>query len=285
MNTTQKLSGAVTAAMCAAGAAVLASDKCLTVSRYKVGTGRLNGELRVTVISDLHTARFGRGNRRLVNTIAATKPDIILLAGDFFDCHRGKLIFESTKDLIRALVKIAPVYFSPGNHDVRFDVETGRDHRAAVIESGATYFDGGYADIDTPAGRIRLGGIFDHGIYSEDYGPLWRDSPVYRFMLEFDDTDLPKILMMHRPNTLIYTLNQPDDWHIDAVISGHDHGGLMRLPFIGGVFCPEQGFFPKYTKGEYVLNGARMFLSAGLDGYFEFPRIFNPPDVMQLIVS
>ena len=285
MNTIKKFCGAAAAALVAVCAGVTASDKLLSVSEYHVDTGKLTGELTITVISDLHTARFGKGNSRLIDTIGSTEPDMILLAGDFFDVHRGRLVFDDTKELIRALSGVAPVYFSPGNHDVRFDADTGLDHRSAVEESGAEYFNGEYRDIDTSAGKVRIGGIFDHGVYLEDYGKLWHNSPVYRYMVDFDNTELPKILMLHRPNTLIYTLNQPDEWHIDAVISGHDHGGLMRLPVLGGMFCPEQGFFPEFSKGEYNMNGARMLLCAGLDGYYEFPRIFNPPDVMKITMT
>lgn len=271
------------AAFAAAGITALISDNLLTVSEYRVGTGSLRAPLRVTVLSDLHTAHFGRDNKRLVRAVAGTGPDMILLAGDFFDRNHGRTNCDAACSLIASLSELAPVYFTPGNHDMRTDVEAGVNHKQLAQSAGAVFLDGGYLDLDLPQGEIRIGGVFDYCIYPEDYGARWHESEVYKFMRDFESSDRVKILMLHRPNTLIYTREQNDNWNIDAVISGHDHGGLWRLPFIGGVFCPEQGFFPEFTKGEYGISGTKMFLSAGLDGYYEVPRMFNPPEVMSLI--
>ncbi|MCR5782423.1 MAG: metallophosphoesterase [Clostridia bacterium] len=279
----KKASVAIGAAAFAALISAAISDNMLTVSEYRVGTGRLCAPLRVTALSDLHTARFGRGNKRLIRAVAGTDPDMILLAGDFFDKTFDRTTCDAACSLIGDLSELAPVYFTPGNHDMRTDVEAGVNHKQLAQSAGAVYFDGGYIDRDLPQGKIRIGGIFDYGIYPEDYGEHWHGSAVYRFMRDFEDTDRVSILILHRPNTLIYTRGQNDDWNIDAVISGHDHGGLWRLPFVGGLFCPEQGFFPEFTKGEYAINGTRMFLSSGLDGYYMVPRMFNPPEIMSLI--
>ena len=166
----------------------------------------------------------------------------------------------------------------PG-HDMRFDVQTGGDYKALAQSVGVTVLDGEYADIEIKGQKVRIGGIFDHSIYIEDYGKRWYDSPVYEYLKDFEKTESLSLLMMHRPNTFIYT---DDKWNIDAVFSGHVHGGIWQIPFFRGVYAPEQGFLPEYDKGEYDVCGMKMFLSAGLEGYSIVPRLFNRVEILKI---
>ena len=268
---------------CAAGVFALSaaaySELSIKTTEYELKTEKLSCPITATVLSDLHFSVFGKDNCRLVSAVRKTNPDIILLAGDFFDYHNGKTNTETVLATMNSLCCIASVYMVPGNHDMRFDVRTGGDYKALAQSAGVTVLDGEYADIEIKGQKVRIGGIFDHSIYIEDYGKRWYDSPVYKYLKEFEKTESLSLLMMHRPNTFIYT---NDKWNIDAVFSGHVHGGVWQIPFFRGVYAPEQGFLPEYDKGEYNVCGMKMFLSAGLEGYNIVPRLFNRVEILKI---
>lgn len=271
-------------AMSAVSAAVTVaavSDRALKTTKYTLKTDT-SVPFKVTVLSDLHFSRFGKENCRLISRVKNTQPDVILLAGDFFDFHHGKSNSDNVRKLLLSLNEIADVYMTPGNHDMRYNVLTGENCLEYAALCGVKVLDGEYEDIEIKGQNVRIGGIFDHSVYLEDYGERWYESDVYKYLKDFENTDSVKLLMMHRPNTFIYT---DDDWNIDAVFSGHDHGGIWQIPFIGGVYAPEQGFFPEYDKGEYDFGKMKMFLSAGLEGYYIVPRLFNRPEILEISVT
>ncbi len=275
------IAGSVTAVSAAGISAAFAADKFIKTTEYTLNTGKTSEEIIMTVVSDLHFSVFGRNNCRLVSQVKQTNPDIICLPGDFFDYLRGKDNKEIVMATLRGFANIAPVYFSAGNHDLRYNVRTNKNCLDWVRRLGVRVLDGEYENIEIKNTRMRIGGIFDHAAYEEDYGDRWFNSEVYKFLSDFDNTDILKILLLHRPNTFIYT---HDEWNIDAVFSGHDHGGLWRLPIVGGVYAPEQGFFPEYDKGEYDFGKMKMFLCGGLEGYYFVPRLFNPPEIMKITI-
>ena len=258
------------------------SELSIKTTEYSLETGKITCPLTVTVLSDLHFSAFGKDNCRLVKAVRDTSPDVILLAGDFFDYHHGRTNTEKTVATFRALCSVAPVYMAPGNHDIRYDVQTGENYREYAENAGVTVLDGEYADIEIKGQKVRIGGIFDHSIYPEDYGKRWYSSPVYEYLKDFENTDSLSLLMMHRPNTFIYT---DDRWHFDAVFSGHCHGGIWQIPLLGGVFASEQGFLPEYDKGEFDIAGTKMFLSSGLEGYYIVPRIFNRVEILKVKIK
>lgn len=269
------------AGACALSAAAY-SELFIKTTEYSLETDKLTCPVTATVLSDLHFSVFGKDNCRLVKAVRETNPDVILLAGDFFDFHHGRTNTERVLKTFNALCDIAPVYMAPGNHDMRFNVQTGNNFKALAESTAVTVLDGEYKDIEIKGQRLRLGGIFDHSVYLEDYGDRWYSSPVYEYFKEFEKTDSLTLLMMHRPNTFIYT---NDEWNIDAVFCGHDHGGIWQVPLLGGVYAPEQGFLPEYDKGEYWFGRTKMFLSAGLEGYYIVPRLFNRVEILKVTVN
>lgn len=278
----KQLFGLIGAAGAFALSAAAFSELSIKTTEYNLETGKLTCPITATVLSDLHFSVFGKDNCRLVDAVKATKPDVILLAGDFFDYHGGKSNKDRVMVTFRALCEIAPVYMVPGNHDKRYDVQTGESYREYAESTGVKVLDGDIADIEIKGQKVRLGGIFDRSVYLEDYGDLWYSSPVYEYLKEFEKTESLSLLMMHRPNTFIYT---NDKWNFDAVFCGHDHGGIWQIPFIGGVYAPEQGFLPEYDKGEYDICGTKMFLSAGLEGYYLVPRLFNRVEILKITIN
>ncbi|MBQ8210535.1 MAG: metallophosphoesterase [Clostridia bacterium] len=272
----------ITVAVCIFGLSACAiSEKALKTTEYTLKS-QTSAPITVAVVSDLHFSRFGKDNKRLVDAVKKMNPDAILLAGDFFDYHHQKSNKDAVVATMKAFCKIAPTYMCPGNHDMRYNVLTGENCLDYARNSGVKVLDGEYADTVINGQNVRIGGIFDYSVYAEDYGERWNKSDVYAYLKNFEQTDALKLLLMHRPNTFIYT---DDEWNIDAVFCGHDHGGIWRLPFIGGVYAPEQGFFPEYDKGEYNFGKMKMFLCAGLEGYYWVPRVFNRAEILKISIN
>lgn len=178
-------------------------------------------------------------------------------------------------DLVRNASRIAPVYYSMGNHEIEYMENFGSDTlKQQLEEAGAIVLDGEYMDTQIAGQQVRIGGIYG---YVMDYE--WQDGSEQRFMEDFQDTDRFKILLSHMPEGLLLWKSM-EYWDVDLVLSGHVHGGQMRLPFVGGLYDPEEGFFPTYTKGMFQCGNGTMILSAGLGTSGGIPRINNLPDLV-----
>lgn len=279
MKLSSKIAAFTASATAFALSAAAYSELSIKTTEYTLKTDKVSSPIRAAVLSDLHFSVFGKDNKRLIEAIRKTNPDIILLAGDFFDFHNGRSNKEIVTKTLCSLCDIADVYMTPGNHDLRYNIKTGENCLGYAEHAGVTVLNGEYRDIKINGQNVRIGGIFDHASYLEDFDEAWRKSAAFKFLKDFENTDSLSLLLMHRPNTFIYA---NDDFRIDAVFCGHDHGGIWRLPFIGGVYAPEQGIFPEYDKGEYDFGKTKMFLSSGLEGYYLVPRLFNRPEIIKL---
>lgn len=254
------------------------SNTCLATVNYTLDTQKTNG-FTIVFLSDLHGKEFGQNNSRLLAKIAKESPDIICLGGDFIDEDNTDRDNERFLCLVSELLAIAPVYYSPGNHDDMYFAENGREMLDQIEALGCQYLEEDYVDIDTDSASLRLGGLYNYA-FNQQYVPddEWKNSDTYRFLTDFTDTDRTTVLLCHRPDSFIYG-NAAYLWDIDLVLCGHTHGGLWRLPLIGGLIAPEQGFNPPYDKGEFELGNITMIVSSGLSGYGKIPRLFNSPEI------
>ena len=252
---------------------LLASAKLLSVSHYDYSNNKLQHEFTIVQLSDLHNTQFGKDNCRLLKKIEQESPDIILMTGDMLNGD------EERTDIVTNLVKnasqIAPVYYSMGNHEIEYMAKFGSDTlKQQLEEAGAIVLDGEYIDSEIAGQQVRIGGIYGYVLDHE-----WKDGSEQRFMEEFQDTDCFKILLSHIPEGLLLWKSM-EYWDVDLVFSGHVHGGQIRLPFVGGLFDPEESFFPTYTKGMFQCGNGTMILSAGLGSSGGIPRINNLPDLV-----
>ena len=281
------------------GLSLLLSHWGLTTSHYEVSSPKLTGSFRVVSLADIHGTVFGKDNQRLIKRVAAEKPDLILLPGDLITKYD-----EDTSDeerLIAALVKIAPVYVSPGNHEVEYDKEHGLSGETSVLRryehAGATVVDRNYVDIEVRGQAIRLGG--QHGYCVPRRVAAGWQLEELPYLEEFQDTGRFTMLMNHMPYSFL-VLQGLEDWKFDTVVSGHVHGGQLRFPFFaklskykfgqedlpfpywGGFWAPDQPRFPGRLEGVYYSkDGTRsMVLSRGLGSTEKIPRFNNIPEVV-----
>lgn len=257
---------------------VVISNYSINVKEYDYSESD-SPAVKILFISDLHGRMYGKNNSHLIEKISEQEPDIICLGGDFIDEDNTEEDNTEFLELLKNLIEIAPTYYSYGNHDNGYFKINGSNILSDMESIGCIVFEEEYIDIEINNKRIRLGGMFDYA-FNQQYLPNkeWEKDSTYHFLTNFTDTDRTKILMCHRPESFIYD-NATALWDIDYILCGHTHGGVLRLPFIGGLIAPEQGLFPEYDKGEYDLNNSKMIISSGLSGYKIIPRLFNSPEI------
>ena len=256
----------------------------LVVREYDVQTGDGGGALTAVVIGDLHDHEFGEDNEKLVEKIREQEPDLILMDGDLLNGNSPSA--EVPVTLIRQLKDEAPIYYALGNHEILYMEQVGGSLIEELTAAGAVALDKEYVDIEIEGIPVRLGGLYDYA-----FGPdrktgenkaMSAPTDTLASLQEFQDTDRLKIMMSHRPDSFIFG-DASEVWDIDLVVSAHDHGGQIILPFLGGVYGGDQGWFPKYIHGLYRKGNLQLFVTSGLGTNREAaPRFNNPPEIAVL---
>lgn len=263
--------------------AVVLSRVWISVEEYAISaTGKAEG-VQIALISDLHGQEFGEGNERLVRKLAQQEPDLICVVGDMFEANASEDEIAAFAALLRELVEIAPVFVSYGNTEIAYEAANGPRWRQIAENAGTTVLEEDYVDLEINGKALRIGGIFGYAFRNAQSEDAWKASETCRFLSGFTQTDAYKILLCHRPDSFIFG-EAYNDWAIDLVLCGHTHGGLCRLPFVGGLYAPEQGWLPKYDKGLFTLGEIKMVITSGLSGYGWIPRVLNLPEITMIRV-
>ncbi len=256
-----------------------ASKRFLSCSYYSIEDERIAHPFRIVMLSDLHNSVFGKNNERLVRKVMEQDPDIVMITGD--------LVNETEKDLsialglIETLSKNVPVYVSLGNHEINFQKRYGTDISSIYEEAGAKVLDFEYEDVEVNGEMIRLGGVYGYCLAERYLSSGEAKADEVSFLKEFQDTDLYTILMCHMPVTWIIN-NSLNEWDCDLVMCGHAHGGQIRMPFVGGLYAPDQGYWCGKEMGLYYSNDQKkiMLLSRGLGSTEKIPRMNNIPEIV-----
>ena len=257
---------------------LIRSKYSLDLSNYVLSSPKLTAPIRVVQLTDLHNSEFGENNERLVRMVQKQSPDLIFMTGDMLNGREDET--EIAVSLVRRLIEVAPVYFSYGNHEVTHERTFARDLTALFEEAGATVLNRTYEDVTVNGQTIRLGGIYGYCLPEKYYYSGEAKRWECEYLKEFQDTESYTLLLAHLPTCWIRNDNL-DIWQIDCVVSGHEHGGQIRLPLIGGLYAPDQGFFSGRSSGIYASqDGERaMVLSRGLGSGVGVPRFNNVPEI------
>ena len=259
----------------------LASTYGLRAESYAVSTGKLTAPVRIVQLTDLHNSEFGDGNSRLIRKVAEREPDLILITGDLLNQNEERT--QIAEELIAGLCKIAPVYVSYGNHEVTYEKNCGADLRPVYTAAGATVLEFDWEDVQVNGQTLRLGGIYGYCLPGELEKSGEARKKECDFLRDFQDTENYTVLLCHMPVSWIQ-YGSLESWNVDCVLSGHVHGGQVRLPWIGGLWAPDQGWFPGRECGLYWSEDGRrvMVLSRGLGNTERLPRLNNVPEVLVL---
>ena len=247
----------------------------LEITEYYVTSSKIPDTFdgfEIAQISDLHNAEFGDKNKDLLVLLSQIKPDVIVLTGDLIDSRHTDI--EIALDFAGKAVQIAPVYYVTGNHEAR--IPEYEQLKTGLTDLGVTVLENQKVQISKDGESITLMGIQDPS-FRTDY--LFGDAEsVSRQAITSlqNESDGFTVLLSHRPELFdLYV-----DTGMDLVFSGHAHGGQFRLPFVGGLVAPNQGFFPKYDAGQFIKENTTMIVSRGVGNSIIPFRINNPPEIV-----
>ena len=256
----------------AAAAGALYDRTHYRISFYQETSRKVSGNVRIAVISDIHNREYGERNDALLSDLRALKPDLILFAGDMV--IREKDDYQPMLTLVSESAAIAPCYGVLGNHESeRIYYGDDKDLPEAFENAGLKLLRNACEEIRIGDSTVQLFGVEGTSYGFEQYGG--------REFMETTaiDPGAYSVVMTHIP---ILFESQLSEYDFDLGIAGHVHGGIVNLPFIGGLYSQEEGFFPKFSAGEYTLNKQQtLIVSAGLgDSKIFPPRINNAPELV-----
>ncbi|WIV13352.1 metallophosphoesterase [Proteiniborus sp. MB09-C3] len=246
----------------------------ITKTRLRINLQRLPksfDRFKIIHISDLHNKSFGKNQKHLINQIKDEKPNIIVITGDLIDSRRYNEYIAM--QFVKEAVKIAPVYYVTGNHEMRSGKFKSLEEQ--LINAGAKVLRNSWEKIDSYGQSIIIAGIDDPYTGIRYREPIVMDKYLQEIKEGLDENSF-KILLSHRPERI----DAYAAYGFDLVFSGHAHGGQFRIPFLGGLVVPNQGFLPKYTSGVHKVNNTTMVISRGLGNSIVPQRIFNRPEII-----
>lgn len=240
-------------------------NKHLETTHYTYAAEQLDADLegyRIVQISDLHNAKFGKNNQKLVGRIRECEPDMIVLTGDLVDSNHTNV--DRAVQFVDEIVKICPVYYVTGNHEYWLEKSEYDELMDGLIGAGVVILDDQVVEISMGDAKFRLVGLDDKSLADGTLGALLSDEKELT------------VVLAHEPQYFARYAGTG----VDLVLSGHAHGGQFRLPFVGGIVAPDQEFLPEYTAGEYYMDGTEMIVSRGLGNSVIPARLFNYPEIV-----
>lgn len=262
------------------------SNKKLTKKHYVISSRKIpeafDGK-KLLFLSDLHNVQLGRNNKRLIEAIDREKPDYILAGGDMLVSKAGNHSNQAVS-LMEELTKRYPVYCGNGNHEERLlwrqkeCPEAGKIYREyveALKSCGVHHLYNKTVRINEGDSFLYLSGLELSEFYYSKFSQHILSKAYIEKRLGTCERDSFHILLAHNPSYF----ETYADWGADLTLSGHFHGGIVRLPFIGGVIAPSYRLFPKYDAGLFRIGKKRMIVSTGLGSHSIKLRLFNPPKI------
>ncbi|MBR2901842.1 MAG: metallophosphoesterase [Clostridia bacterium] len=254
---------------------VIWGNKALQVNTYVVSSSKVPegfDDYRIAHVSDLHNDEFGKENKRLIKLIKNSNPDIIVITGDLIDSKNTKI--EVALRFAEQAMQIAPCYYVTGNHEARIDEY--KKLKDGLIELGVVVLENKKVMVEFSGDYIALLGTEDPSFKAGN-----NETVMTKALQEIAEDEKYTVLLSHRPELF----NTYSDYCIDLVLAGHAHGGQFRLPFVGGLVAPDQGYFPQYDSGEYIDRNTTMIVSRGIGNSIVPIRFNNRPEVVLVVLK
>lgn len=260
------LSTAVTLILLAAAAL----DSRLLVQQYTIEAEEITAPVRLVLVTDLHSCKYGDNQEELIRAVEEQKPDMVLLGGDIFD---DQLPTENTEVFLQAIAAEYPCYYVAGNHEYWAGERAFASMAAFMENCGIRILKGDAEQVEVNGQVLYICGADD----PDNFRRVPMETQLESMKRSAADNGYT-ILLSHRPEYFDMYI----DYGFDLVLSGHAHGGQWRIPFlINGVYTPDQGFFPDWAGGLYRKENTTMIVSRGLARESTgIPRIFNRPELV-----
>ncbi len=262
--------------------------KSFVLTHYHITNPKLNKlteDKKVIVLSDLHNKEYGEKNIRLLDAIRKEEPDMIWIAGDML-IGKCDIPADTALYFMKEVSKIAPVYYGNGNHEQRlrdfpeFYGDTFSGYKEELLQAGVIFLENQNMDIMLGDNIINIAGF-------ELPNSYYKKGKKYKFTREDientmgSSSDKYQVLLAHYPGFAKVYAN----WGADLVLSGHLHGGIIRLPFIGAVITPQVHLFPQYSGGHYRYKDKDIVVSKGIGEHTINLRFLNKPEVIVLHIG
>lgn len=249
----------------------------LCIRHYEIETEKVSTPVRIALITDLHSCKYGDNEEKLISAIEQQQPDIIALCGDFFDDERPD---DNSEALLQGIADKYPCFYVTGNHECWSSSEEYTEKMNILNSYGVHILSGNMETIDVNGQNINICGVDDpEAIIPGGSTPAADTFEEQLKCLEaLPENDNFTILLSHRPERF----EDYDSSCFDLVLCGHAHGGQWRIPgILNGLYAPNQGFFPEYAGGKYVRDDMTMIVSRGLAREStRIPRFYNRPELV-----
>ena len=259
----------------------------LEVTKYVVENKKVPKEFdgyNIVQISDLHSKLFGENNKKLIQKIKSLNPDIVVVTGDLIDGENNN--YNVALDFMKEISKLYRVYYIIGNHEQKSLIkkykDEYKDYFNKLHQIDFVNLDNNKVEIVKVDSNINLYGLT---VPYSCYKYLFDNQETTSIDIDFLEEKLGKvdreqfnILLAHTP----FYFDEYEKWGADLTLCGHVHGGIVRLPLVGGLLSPDRKFFPKYDLGEYIKNKSTMIVSKGLGGSKVLIRVNCKPEIVNI---
>lgn len=274
------------------GGLCLYETNTIEINQYEIKNKKIPKEFnnyKIVQISDLHNKSFGKDNYKLINKIDFLKPDAIFITGDLVEGENKK--YKVALDLVDKLSSKYPIYHIIGNHEQK---SLNKKYKDLYKDYFKQLYNKKIINLDNDKVRINKGNsyinLYGVVVPLEYYPYLFSNyknknkSLGCNFMNESlgeINANEYNILLAHNP----FFFEEYSSWGADLILAGHVHGGIVRLPYLGGVLSPSREFFPKYDLGQYEKKSSTMLLSKGLGGSKVLVRLNCKPEIVQITLK
>ena len=259
----------------------------LEVTKYVVENKKVPKEFdgyNIVQISDLHSKLFGENNKKLIQKIKSLNPDIVVVTGDLIDGENNN--YNVALDFMKEISKLYRVFYIIGNHEQKSLIkkykDEYKDYFNKLHQIDFVNLDNNKVEIVKGDSNINLYGLT---VPYSCYKYLFDNQETTSIDIDFLEEKLGKvdreqfnILLAHTP----FYFDEYEKWGADLTLCGHVHGGIVRLPLVGGLLSPDRKFFPKYDLGEYTKNKSTMIVSKGLGGSKVLIRVNCKPEIVNI---
>ena len=253
------------------------NNKLKTVN-YTIESDKIDSPVRIALITDLHSCKYGENETELIEAIDSQHPDIIMLCGDIFD---DQLSNDNTEIFLRGINGRYPIYYVTGNHEFWGGVDRYNDEMDVIDGLDITRLQGQIDTIEVNGNTITVAGVDDYDSHLVDSDLILENQFVDCYLnLSVDSYN---IILSHRPE--YFDTYEAQDY--DLALCGHAHGGQWRIPgILNGIYAPNQGLFPEYAGGLYHEDTTTMIVSRGLAREStRIPRLYNPPELVIIDIT
>lgn len=253
-------------------AVMITFDKRLQVTYYSIESDKVQSNVRILLLTDFHSNNYGKNASKIMKKVRSVSPDIVLLGGDIYD---DVLPEDNADTFVRVLAGEYRCFYVTGNHEYWSKNVDGIKENLRNL--GVIVLEGDCETVSVNGQDINICGV-DDPVY--DYERMYTQ---LQYAAMASNNGNFTVLLSHRPELV----DEYAKYNFDVVLSGHAHGGQIRIPFLlNGLYAPDQAWFPKYAGGKYEIDDCRLIVSRGLDREtIKIPRVFNRPEMVVLDIK